>query len=129
MHCIHRRVMSPLNFPMAALILAFAVTLLGCHHPGPPRAEDEGPKVTTIDVQNQGFNDMTIYAIAGGARTRLGIANGNRTTTLTIPAYLVTTTTFFRFVADPIGGNRTPVTEEIDVSPGDQLVMIINPGQ
>jgi hypothetical protein len=129
MRCTLRRAMSPFRFTMASLMLAFAVTLLGCHHSGPPRSGDESPQVTTIDVQNQGFNDMTIYAIAGGARTRLGIANGNKTTTLTIPAYLVSTTTFFRFVADPIGGNRTPVTEEIDVSPGDQLVMIINPGQ
>lgn len=129
MHCTLRRAMSPLHLTMASLMLALAVTVAGCHAPGPPRSGDESPSVTTIDVQNQGFNDMTIYAIVGGSRTRLGIATGNRTTTLTIPAYLVTTTTFFRFVADPIGGNRTPVTEEIDVSPGDQLVMIINPGQ
>jgi hypothetical protein len=129
MHCTHRRAMSPMRFRLASLILAFAVTLLGCHASGPPRNGDDAPKVTTIDVQNEGFNDMNIYAIVGGARTRLGTAPGNKTTTLTIPAYLVSTTTFFRFVADPIGGNRTPVTEEIDVSPGDQLVMIINPGQ
>ena len=129
MHRTHRHAMSSMRFTLASLTLAFAVTLLGCHASGPPRNGDEAPKVTTIDVQNQGFNDMTIYAIISGARTRLGIAPGNKTTTLTIPAYLVSATTFFRFVADPIGGNRTPVTEEIDVSPGDQLVMIINPGQ
>jgi hypothetical protein len=129
MHCANRRATNPFRTTTVALMLAFAISVPGCHAPGPPRNDDEGPKVTTIDVQNQGFNDMTVYAIVGGARTRLGIAPGNRTTTLTIPAYLVSTTTFFRFVADPIGGNRTPVTEEIDVSPGDQLVMIINPGQ
>jgi hypothetical protein len=113
---------------MASLMLALAFTSLACHAGGPPRNADDGPKQTTIDVQNQGFNDMTVYVIVGGARTRLGIAPGNKTTTLTIPAYLVSATTYLRFVADPIGGNRTPVTEEIDVSPGDQLVMIINPG-
>ena len=37
-------------------------------------------------------------------------------------------TSTLRFVCDPIGGNRMPVSEEIDVSPGDQLVMIVNPG-
>ncbi|HEV7705007.1 MAG TPA: hypothetical protein VGO46_11980 [Gemmatimonadaceae bacterium] len=129
MHFTHRRAMRPLRFTTTALMLTIALTVLGCHAAGPPRTGDDAPKVTTIDIQNQGFNDMTIYAIVGGARTRLGIANGNKTTTLTIPAYLVSTSTYFRFVADPIGGNRTPVTEEIDVSPGDQLVMIINPGQ
>lgn len=128
MHCAHRRARSPLRHIMASLMLALAITSLGCHAGGPPRNADDAPKRTTIDVQNQGFNDMTVYVIAGGARTRLGIAPGNKTTTLTIPAYLVSTTTFLRFVCDPIGGNRTPVTEEIDVSPGDQLVMIVNPG-
>jgi hypothetical protein len=113
---------------MVALMLALALTSLGCPARRPLRNADDAPQQTTIDVQNQGFNDMTVYVIVGGARTRLGIAPGNKTTTLTIPAYLVTSTSFLRFVADPIGGNRTPVTEEIDVSPGDQLVMIINPG-
>jgi hypothetical protein len=128
MHFVHRHATSPLRHIMASLMLALALTSLGCPARRPLRNADDAPKQTTIDVQNQGFNDMTVYVIVGGARTRLGIAPGNKTTTLTIPAYLVSATTYLRFVADPIGGNRTPVTEEIDVSPGDQLVMIINPG-
>jgi hypothetical protein len=128
MHFVHRHATSPLRHVMASLMLALAFASLGCHSGGPPRNADDAPTQTTIDVQNQGFNDMTVYVIVGGARTRLGIAPGNKTTTLTIPAHLVSATTYLRFVADPIGGDRTPVTEEIDVSPGDQLVMIINPG-
>jgi hypothetical protein len=110
------------------LCLGIASIAASCRTGGARKASGEADRVTTIEVDNQGFNDMTIYVINGGARTRLGIAPGNRKTTLTIPGYLVSTTTFMRFFADPIGGNRTPVTEEIDVSPGDQLVMIINPG-
>jgi hypothetical protein len=110
------------------LIVGLVVALAGCRTGRPPGKTDEGPVRTTIEVQNQGFNDMTIYVLVSGARTRLGFAPGNQTTVLTIPSYLVGSTTFMRFVADPIGGNRTPVTEEVDVSPGDELVMIINPG-
>ncbi|MBK5187301.1 MAG: hypothetical protein JJD97_03595 [Gemmatimonadaceae bacterium] len=110
------------------ILLLLAAAAMGCRSAGAPRTTDESPVRTTIDIQNQAFDDMTIYAIVSGARTRLGIAPGNRTTTLTIPAYLLNGTSFMRFVADPIGGNRTPVTEEVDVSPGDQLVLIINPG-
>jgi hypothetical protein len=69
-----------------------------------------------------------VYVLVNGQRTRLGIAPGNRTTVLTIPRYLIVGNSYLRFVANPIAGNRTPVTEEIDVSPGDQLVMVINPG-
>jgi hypothetical protein len=71
---------------------------------------------------------MTVYVLVNGSRTRLGIATGNKSTVLTIPEYLLSGTTFLRFVANPIGGNRTPVSEEVDVSPGDQLVMVIRPG-
>jgi hypothetical protein len=110
------------------LILALAISMIGCRTASPRRSEDEGPVRTTIDVQNQGFSDMTVYVLVNGARTRLGLAPGNKTTVLTIPPYLLNGTTFLRFVADPIGGNRTPVTEEVDVSPGDQLVMLISPG-
>jgi hypothetical protein len=110
------------------LILVLAIASIGCRTGKASRNTDEGPLRTTIDVQNQDFNDMTVYVIVNGARTRLGTAPGNKTTVLTIPEYLLFGTTFVRFVCDPIGGTRTPVTEEIDVSPGDQLVMIINPG-
>lgn len=113
---------------LICLSLGVASIAAGCRTGGARHSSEDANLVTTIEVDNQGFNDMTVYVINGGARTRLGIAPGNRKTTLTIPAYLVGVTTFMRFFADPIGGNRTPVTEEIDVSPGDQLVMIVNPG-
>jgi hypothetical protein len=108
------------------LFLALASTL-GCRTSGTPAKADSGPATTTIDVQNNDFNDMTVYVVVNGQRTRLGIAPGLKTTVLTIPRYLVSGTSTLRFVGDPIGGNRTPVSEEIDVSPGDQLVMVINP--
>ncbi|MEP7064792.1 MAG: hypothetical protein ABI889_02040 [Gemmatimonadota bacterium] len=123
-----RSAATPTRTLACGLILAFAFAAGGCRSGGATHTADDGPVRTTIDVQNEGFNDMTVYAVTSGSRTRLGIAPGNKTTVLTIPEYLINGTTFLRFVADPIGGNRTPVTEEIDVSSGDQLVMIINPG-
>jgi hypothetical protein len=128
MHYTPPRAMSPFRSITSSLLLALAIGILGCHASGSPRNGADAPQPTTIDVQNEGFNDMDVYVVVSGARTRLGFAPGNKTTTLTIPAYIVSTTTYLRFVCDPIGGNRTPVTEEIDVSPGDQLVMIVNPG-
>jgi hypothetical protein len=124
---VARTAASPSRTLLRALALVLAIAV-GCRSGGTPRANGDTPLRTTIDVQNQGFNDMTVYAITNGSRTRLGLAPGNKTTVLTIPDYLLNGTTFLRFVADPIGGNRTPVTEEIDVSAGDQIVMIINPG-
>jgi hypothetical protein len=125
---IARGIGTPLGAIARSLVLALAAASLGCSTGRAPRNADDGPVRTTIDVQNQDFNDMTVYAVTNGSRTRLGIAAGNTTTVLTIPDYLLNGTTFLRFVADPIGGNRTPVSEEVDVSAGDQLVMVIQPG-
>ena len=109
------------------LALAAVFASLGCRT-GRVHNEDEGPVRTTIEVQNEDFNDMTVYVLVNGSRTRLGIAPGNKTTVLTIPEYLLNGVPSMRFVADPIGGNRTPVSEEVNVNPGDQLEMIIRPG-
>jgi hypothetical protein len=82
---------------------------------------------TTIVVENQGFADMTIYAIRSGQRVRLGQASGNSTTTFTIPANLIFGATPLRFLADPIGGRGTPISDEITVQPGDQVRLVLPP--
>ncbi|HEY2898788.1 MAG TPA: hypothetical protein VGJ12_16730 [Gemmatimonadaceae bacterium] len=118
----------PRRAVLRCLVLALAVASLGCRTGHAARDANGGTLRTTIDVQNEDFNDMTVYVLANGARTRLGIAPGNKTTVLTIPAYLLDGVPVMRFVADPIGGNRTPVSEEVNVNPGDELVMVIQPG-
>ena len=85
-------------------------------------------QATVVQVDNQGFLDMTVYAVRNSAqRVRLGIATGNRKTDLPIPTYLVNGLTALRFVADPIGGRRASVSEEITVAPGDTVVLTIPP--
>ena len=82
---------------------------------------------TSVRVENQGFSDMTIYAIRSGQRVRLGNAPGNSTTVFTIPSNLIFGATPLRFLADPIGSNRTPVSDEITVQPGDQVRLVLPP--
>ena len=85
------------------------------------------PPRTTVRVENQGFADMTIYAIRSGQRVRLGQATGNSTSTFTIPANLIFGATPLRFLADPIGGKGTPISDEITVQPGDQVTLVLPP--
>ncbi|MFL5477864.1 MAG: hypothetical protein ACJ79X_02490, partial [Gemmatimonadaceae bacterium] len=61
-------------------------------------------------------------------RVRLGIANGNGKTNLRIPSVLMSGLTPLRFVADPIGGRRASVSQEITVAPGDTVGLLIPPG-
>lgn len=90
-----------------------------------PMAEPVPP--TRLRVENQAFLDMTVYVYRSSQRIRLGVANGNSTTRFTIPANLIFGATPLRFQADPIGSNRTSVSQEITVTPGDEVTLTIPP--
>jgi hypothetical protein len=108
----------------AGIMLAVSA---GCHGSKP----DTGPAPdagATLTVENQGFTDMTIYAVSGSVgRVRLGLVVGNTTQRIPIPGYLVRSGGTLRFIADPVGGSRTPVSDELLVSPGDNLTLTIPP--
>ena len=82
---------------------------------------------TRLVVDSQAFPDMTIYVIEGARRIRLGMANGNAQTKFTLPKYLIRTITSIRFQADPIGSNRAPISDQITVTPGDEVTLRIPP--
>ena len=83
---------------------------------------------TYVKVQNRAYLDMNIYVFRSSQRIRLGTVTGNNTSRLLIPANLLFGSTPLRFMADPIGGRRQPTSEEISVSPGDEVVLTIPPG-
>jgi hypothetical protein len=80
-----------------------------------------------LQVENRGFADMVIYAISGAQRIRLGLANGNSTKSFSIPPTLIRGAGPLRFLADPIGGSRSPISEDIVVQPGDVVSLTIPP--
>jgi hypothetical protein len=53
--------------------------------------------------------------------------SGNSTATFELPRTVVNPGLPIRFQADPIGGNKTPFSQEIGVSPGDTVVLRIPP--
>lgn len=109
-----------------ALLSLFAVAALACGGQGGPR---EPQPRTTLEVDNQASLDMTIYVLrSGGGRERLGTSTAHTRMTFTIPERLMFGLTPLRFQADPIGANRAPVSQEITVSPGDNVRLIIPPG-
>jgi hypothetical protein len=71
---------------------------------------------------------MTVYVLSGGQRIRLGQATGSSKSKFTIPSYLIGYGIQpLRFLADPIGGNRLPISEEINVKAGDEVILTIPP--
>lgn len=112
------------NRIVAFLVLALVAT--GCattrNTGGVERQE------TSVLVENRGFSDMTIYVLRSSQRVRLGTANGNRTSRFTVPPDMVLGMGLLTFVADPIGSTRTSTSEQVMVSPGDEVVLTIPPG-
>lgn len=114
---------------MKAIRMLLLVTALGlvpaCASTGTSAASKR--EATTVVVDNRALLDMTIYVIRGGQQLRLGIANGLSKTRLTLPSGIVTGATTIRFRADPIGSSRAPVSEEINVSEGEEIELMIPP--
>lgn len=92
-------------------------------------APQEGPVLTVLKVENQGFPDMNIFVVPeGSGRVRLGTVTGNSNAYFTLPDYVVKGTRELSFQALPIATPRGPVTQSIMVIPGDTVVLTIPPG-
>lgn len=117
-------------FARAFLRLTFATSLfagIACagNRPEDGSRPDAG---AGLEVRNLGFPDMTVYAVTPtGSRVRLGLVTGHSTQRFDLPARLVRGGDRLRFLADPIGGSRTPVSEELYVAPGDLVTLTIPP--
>lgn len=127
----HRRTCRHTRSRLALLLLAVGAATLpagGCYRSAKGSGAPAAEQPTTLRVRNQNFLDMNIYVLRGGVRSRLGTATGNSTATFRIPPSFVQVLTVLRFQADPIGGRSAPVSEEITVSPGDEVELLIPPG-
>jgi hypothetical protein len=118
--------------PALALVLALAgpaavgsAGLGACYGRG--RNAPVPVEATTVRVRNQSFLDHNIYVLNGGARSRLGTVTGNSTRVLVIPPSFVQPGAPLRFLADPIGSRATPVSDQLMVSRGDEVQLIIPP--
>lgn len=105
--------------------IAAVVAVVACTRgPSSPRPEVAR---TTLVIDNQSFVDHRIYVMNGSSRLRIGFAPGKHATKMTIPARIVTGSHMLVFVAEPMGGDRPARSEEIYVSEGDEVHLMIPP--
>jgi hypothetical protein len=110
--------------------LTLATLMVGATSCGgnPKPGAAEPSRTAAVEVENQGFADMTIYALSPtSSRVRLGLAVGNTTQVFSLPVFLVGQGVPVRFLADPVGGTRPPVSEELTVEAGDTVTLRIPP--
>ena len=113
-------------FRLALALAVAAGAALACRAPATVARDPEAR--TTVRVENRATLDMNIYAARGGQRVRLGTATALSTQIFEIPRSLIMGgLTPLRFSADPIGSTRASVSEEITVTPVDQVGLVTPP--
>ncbi len=107
-------------------VAALCAIIAACASMGNQTPATENP--TTLVVDNRNLLDMNIYVIrSGGQRIRVGTATGLSKTKFTIPRGIVLGSTTVRFLADPIGASRGPISEEITMNEGDEVGLMLPP--
>ena len=114
----------------AASLSLLPVAATGCASSQKEAGAEERPErePTTLLVENRSFLDHNVYVLRGSQRIRLGTVTGSRNQRFTIPQNLVFGASSLRFQVDPIGATRQPISEEISVTEGDEVRLVIPPG-
>lgn len=74
-----------------------------------------------VTVRNNNWSDVTIYAVSRGTRFRLGTVVTGTAQEFVLPTHLNADIFPIQLLADPIGGARRVVTEELILNPGDEI--------
>lgn len=107
------------------VLLGLSVALGGCASKQSSTTTNAPQEQTTLVVKNDSYLDHNIYLLQGSQRIRIGTARGLTSSRFTIPPQYVFGVTSLQFLADPIGGSVTPVSERINVSAGDEVQLQI----
>ena len=106
-----------------------AVLAAGCG--GSPQSPVTGPApegASRLIVNNRSLADMDIYLVKSGARTRLGMAPGGKTSEFILMPGQVAGVGTIHFVAEPFGASGRPVTSEpVHIRPSSVTTFDISP--
>lgn len=83
----------------------------------------DGP--VTVEVVNNNFNDLNVYAVLGGQSLRLGTVTGKTTARLSLDEDRVAAAWGLRVRVEPIGSRESYTSDEVMVSAGAHVVLEI----
>ena len=104
-----------------ALIGACSLTIVGCHHHsdiGAAASESAYNGALTLRVVNHSWLDVTIYALQGTHRERIGTAAATSTTEFHFPLRRLSSAEYHLF-GDPVGSRQTVRSESLHAQDGD----------
>lgn len=93
-----------------SLVFALFLSLMACSTVSSGSGGADQNDRTAVRIDNQGFADMTVYALRSSQRVRLGLVPGHGVKIFDVPRGLMGGLTTLRFIADPIGATRPSVS-------------------
>ncbi|HEV2735691.1 MAG TPA: hypothetical protein VGV85_12675 [Longimicrobiaceae bacterium] len=91
-----------------------------------PEMYPEAEAPPTVRVTNHNWSNMTVYAVRGGTRIRLGMVTSMATQVFRLPGAILNGAGGVRLLADPIGGTEQFLTPAVQVSRGDEVKLEIH---
>lgn len=104
------------------ILTLFLAMIIGCTGNLADRPRDP---IASLKVDNRESDSMTIYVVKGGVKQRLGQVNGLSIKRFIIPSHLLRDSYRLQFLADPIGSAKTPISDVLKVSPGEEITLLI----
>jgi hypothetical protein len=92
----------------------------------PGEVVEPRPDPIPVQIRNENFLDMNIYAYVGGSSRRLGTVTGNSTASFSIP-WQFSSGQSITIVATPIGGSGQASSGALSVSTGQMIDFRIAP--
>ncbi len=103
-------------------IALLALLMTGCATAEERRAAAAGP--ISVEVTNHNYLDANVYAVGSSQTVRLGTVTTNSTQTFEVPRGLPISGGL-RFLVDPIGSSDAYLSDDVLVSPGDVVSLLI----
>jgi hypothetical protein len=106
-------------------VAVLALLLSGCFLW--PRNRDDSvyePAPISVAVENRSWNHVTIYVVAGSARSRLGDLVATSSAEFELPG-MFTTRMDLRLVVSPLASRQVFRTDQILVAPGETIHLVV----
>lgn len=106
------------------MVAAVAAAAIGACAPATEQARNTYPVRSSkaqLVVQNQNWQDVTVYLLSSNAKIRLGTVTSMSKGSFEIPDAYVLGVSDINVQADPIGSGRTFVSGPIQVYPGARV--------
>jgi hypothetical protein len=78
-----------------------------------------------LTVKNDYLNDVAVYAIRAGSKTRVATVYGFKTETIPLKTSILSGASSVRLLIEPLGSVATHLTEPITVLPGDSIELTV----